>query len=88
MNSSNGESGREIHGNAQRLIECLNRINEFTVYKKIEETNLTAVDLRNFVSPAVLICTEVLVFIMIIKETNCLLYCFVSLIIFKATERS
>ena len=29
MNSSNGESGTGIHGNVQRLIECLNRINEF-----------------------------------------------------------
>ena len=44
---------------AQRLIECLNRINEYAVYKKIAATNLTAVDLRNFVSPAVLICTEI-----------------------------
>lgn len=59
MNSSNGESGREIHGNAQRLIECLNRINEFTVYKKIAATNLTAVNLRDLVPPAVLICTEI-----------------------------
>lgn len=59
MNSSNGESGREINGNAQRLIECLNRINEFTVYKKIAATNLTAVNLRDLVPPAVLICTEI-----------------------------
>ena len=59
MNSSNGESGREIHGNAQRLIECLKRINEFTVYKKITATNLTAVNLRDLVPPAVLICTEI-----------------------------
>ena len=44
---------------AQRLIECLNWINEYAVYKKIAATNLTAVDLRNFVSPAVLICTEI-----------------------------
>lgn len=59
MNSSNGESGTGIHGNVQRLIECLNRINEFTVYKKIEATNLTAVNLRNVYPPAVIICTEV-----------------------------
>ena len=59
MNSSNEASGREINGNAQRLIECLSRINGFTVYKKIAATNLTAVNLRNFVPPAVLICTEV-----------------------------
>ena len=44
---------------AQRLIECLNWINEYAVYKKIAATNLTAVDLPNFVSPAVLICTEI-----------------------------
>ena len=44
---------------AQRLIECLNRINEFTVYKKIAATNLTAVNLRNVYPPAVLICAEV-----------------------------
>lgn len=43
MNSSNGASGTGIHGNARRLNECLNRINEFTVYKKIAATNLTAV---------------------------------------------
>ena len=59
MNSSNGESGREINGNAQRLIECLNRIDGFTVYKKIAATNLTAVNLRDLVPPAVLICTEI-----------------------------
>ena len=52
MNSSNGESGREINGNAQRLIECLNRIDGFTVYKKIAATNLTAVNLRDLVPPA------------------------------------
>ena len=89
MNSGNGGSGTGIHGNVQRLIECLNRINGFTVYKKIAATNLTAVNLRNFVSPAVLICTKVtlLVLIMIIGETNCLLYRLISLLIFKGTER-
>ena len=55
MNSSIGESGRGIHGNAQRLIERLNRINGFTVYIKIAATNLTAVNLRNVDPPAVLI---------------------------------